>query len=44
MQGKGWVIVMDTIETKLQELLNSGLSGEELLEAWVTVVNNRKDR
>lgn len=39
------VIVMDnTIEAKLQELLNSGLSGDDLLKAWVTVVNNRKDR
>ena len=34
----------NTIETKLQELLNSGLSGDDLLKAWVTVVNNRKDR
>ena len=33
-----------TIEAKLQELLNSGLSGDDLLKAWVNVVNNRKDR
>ena len=31
-----------TIESKLQELLNSGLSGEELLKAWATVMNNNR--
>lgn len=34
----------DTIEIKLQELLNKGLSGDALLEAWakVTVKNNKR--